>query len=119
MDYVNRTISFVEPPAASGQLTLPSIPPFPWGKGRPQAELLHRGSTKEEQDAVLEEELCILYRIAEPLIRFLVKKYIHLFYEANKSGWTPSKWEPYELEWAGSEDEWEPVRGYFYPKTGI
>jgi len=116
IDYVNHTISFPNTAASAGAPTLPSIPPFPWGKGKPRAELLHRNSSTEEQDAVLKEELKVLSKIKEPRIRVIVEKYIRLFHEANKWGWAPSRWTPYELEWTGEGKSWTPTREYFYTK---
>jgi hypothetical protein len=118
LDYVSDEIKFTEDIgiAISKNMSLPRIEPFPWGDGKPRAELLHRGSTKEEQDAVLAEELKVLERIDSEAIRSLVESYIHRFHEINKFGWVPSKWEPYELEFTNPGDNWAPVREYPYTK---
>jgi hypothetical protein len=114
LDYTTMTISFAA--TTDREHGLPDIPQFPWGKGKPRAELLHRKSTKAEQDAVLQEELKILDRISDLTLRKIVEKYIHLFHEVNKYGWVPNKWEPYHLEIRDPGDEWVPMKEYPYSK---
>ena len=84
LDYTTNEIKFKDDTAAVAYgSVLPRIEPFPWGKGKPQTEMLHHGSTQEEQDAVLAEELENLKRIEDPNMKSMVEGYICRFHEIN------------------------------------
>ncbi len=72
-----------------------------------------------EQDAVLQEELKILDKILDLMLRKIVEKYIHLFHKVNKYEWVPNKWEPYHLEIHDPADEWMPMKEYPYSKEKV
>lgn len=114
LNYVNGSIDVVGDASQAGVAKV--IPKFPWGEGKPRAELLHRGSTKEEQDAVLQEELKVLKNIEDAEVRKVVEEYIRKFHEVNKTGWVPCKWEPYEVEFDDPGEGWVPVYDYQYDK---
>ena len=115
LDYTTYEIKFKDDSVAVAYgSVLPKVEPFPWGKGKPQAEMLHHGSTREEQDAVLAEELENLTRIEDPNMKLMVEGYICKFHEINKYGWVPAKWEPYTTEFTDPGSDGSSVCKYTY-----
>eukprot|EP01127_Copromyxa_protea_P002792 TRINITY_DN1273_c0_g1_i5.p1 TRINITY_DN1273_c0_g1~~TRINITY_DN1273_c0_g1_i5.p1 ORF type:complete len:1428 (+),score=224.19 TRINITY_DN1273_c0_g1_i5:73-4356(+) len=66
--------------------------------GKPRAELLHKGSSDEDREAVLNKELEEAKKIEIPELREVVEYYIRQFHEVNKSGWVPNKFREFEIE---------------------